>query len=48
MDERPAFFRGPDRGRWLVVAVLILVGVGLYFWFAPTNSPAAPPAAETE
>ena len=48
MDERPAFLRGPDRGRWLMVAMLILAGLGLYFWYAPTSSPPAPPAAETE
>ncbi len=48
MDERSAFSRGPDRGRWLMVAILILAGVGLYFWFARSNTPAAPPAAESE
>ena len=48
MDERPAFSRGPDRGRWLMVAMLILVGVVLYFWYARASIPAAPPAAETE
>ena len=48
MNERLATSRGPDRGRWLMVAVLVLLGVGLYFWFAPRSRPAAPPAAETE
>jgi len=49
MDQRPASFsRGPDRGRWLMVAALILLGIALYFWFAPSSPPAAPPGAEAE
>jgi hypothetical protein len=48
MNERPAFSRGPDRGRWLLVAALILLGIGLYFWFAPSSPPAAAPAAVAE
>jgi hypothetical protein len=31
-----------------VVAVLILLGIALYFRFAPSRQPAAPPAAEAE
>ena len=31
-----------------MVAVLILVGIALYFWFAPSSPPAAPPAAVAE
>ena len=49
MNERPApVTRGPDRGRWLMVAALVLLGIALYFWFAPSSQPAAPPAAEAE
>ena len=49
MNERPApVSRGLDWGRWLMVAVLILLGIGLYFWFAPSSPPAAPPEVETE
>jgi hypothetical protein len=35
-------------GRWVMVAMLILVGIALYFWFAPSSEPAAPPAAVAE
>jgi hypothetical protein len=28
-----------------MVAVLILLGLALYFWFAPSSQPAAAPAA---
>ena len=46
-DARPVS-RGPEMGRWLMVAALILVGIALYFWFAPSSPPVAPPAHETE
>ena len=46
MNEQPVFPRGADRGRWLMVAALILLGIALYFWFAPSSRPAAPPAVE--
>ena len=48
MNERPVPSRGPEVGRWIMVALLILAGIGLYFWFAPSTPPAAPPAAEAE
>jgi hypothetical protein len=51
MNERPTPVpvpRGPDWGRWLMVAVLVLLGIGLYFRFAPSSPPAAPPAADAE
>lgn len=46
-DPRSAS-RGPEVGRWLVVAALILTGLALYFWFAPASRPVAPPVVETE
>ncbi len=30
--------------RWVLVAALILLGIALYFWFAPSSQPVAPPA----
>jgi hypothetical protein len=48
MKERPVPSRGPEVGRWLLVAILILVGIALYFWFAPSSPPAAPPATVGE
>ena len=37
--------RGAPMGRWLTIAVLILLAIGLFFWFAPTTEPTAPPTA---
>jgi hypothetical protein len=48
MNERPVPSRGPEVGRWVTVAVLILVGIALYFWFAPSIPPAAPPGVLAE
>jgi hypothetical protein len=49
MNQPPApVARGPEWGRWLVVAVLILLGIALYFWFAPSSPPAGSPAVEAE
>ncbi len=48
MNERPVPSRGPELGRWLMVAVLILIGIVLYFRFAPSSMPAAPPAVGVE
>ena len=31
-----------------MVAALILLGLALYFWFAPSSPPAAPPTVEAE
>ena len=48
MNERPTPARGPEVGRWLMVALLILAGIALYFVFAPGSRTAAPPAVESE
>ena len=42
-EERPVA-RGPDLGRWIFVAVLLLIGVVLYFVYAPGTEPPARPA----
>jgi hypothetical protein len=42
MNERPVPSRGPELRRWVLVAMLILIGIALYFWFAPSSPPAAP------
>ncbi len=34
--------RGPELGRWLFVASLLLAGLALYFVYAPRSEPPAP------
>jgi hypothetical protein len=41
MSEERAMIRGPELARWLVVAIVIAIGLGLYFWYAPGTEPAA-------
>ena len=41
MSEERAVIRGPELARWLVVAIVIAAGIGLYFWYAPRTQPAA-------
>lgn len=38
--------RGPELGRWIVIAALLLIGLVLYFVYAPSSEPPAPPATE--
>jgi len=46
-EERPSA-RGPELGRWLFVGALLLIGLVLYFIYAPSSTPPAPPAAHEE
>ena len=35
----------PALGRWMLVAALLVAGLVLYFVYAPTSEPPAPPTA---
>jgi len=37
---------GWELSRWLVVAALIIAGIGLFFYFAPSTKPVVPPSVE--
>jgi hypothetical protein len=45
-DRTPA--RGLGLGRWLIVGALLLIGLVLYFIYAPVNDPPARPAEHEE
>jgi hypothetical protein len=32
--------------RWMIVAVIVLAGIGLFFYFAPSSKPAVPPTVQ--
>jgi hypothetical protein len=44
MNDARSASRGPEMGRWIAVAALVLAGLALYFWFAPSSRPVAPTA----
>jgi len=46
MDEDRVTLAGSDLARWIVIAVIIIAGVGLFLYFAPSAKPAVPPTVE--
>jgi hypothetical protein len=44
MHQERNVIRGSELGRWLAVAALLLIGLALYFVYAPHTDPPAPPA----
>jgi hypothetical protein len=46
MNNDQVTLRRSEWMRWLVVAVLIVAGVALFFYFAPSTKPAVPPSVE--
>ena len=46
MNDQGMAPRGPELGRWMFVAALLLIGLGLYFAFAPSSEAPAPPPAQ--
>jgi len=42
-DDRLA---GSELFRWMIVAALILAGIVLFLYFAPSTKPAVPPSVE--
>ena len=46
MDDDRVVLSGSELIRWMVVAVIIIVGIGLFFYFAPSSKPAVPPTVQ--
>jgi len=46
MDHDRVELTGSELIRWLVVAALIIAGIGLFFYFAPASRPVVPPSVE--
>ncbi len=46
MEHDRAEVGGSELIRWLVVAALIIAGIGLFFYFAPSTKPVVPPSVE--
>ena len=41
MNDERAVIRGPELVRWLMVAMVLAAGIGLFFWYGPRTHPAA-------
>lgn len=46
MDEDRVALTGSELVRWLIIAVVIIAGIGLFFYFAPSTEPPVPPSIE--
>ena len=44
MSQERIDARGPELVRWVLVAMVLLVGLVLFFIYAPMSDPPAPPA----
>jgi hypothetical protein len=44
MDHDRVELSGSELIRWLVVAALIIAGIGLFFCYAPSTKPVVPPS----
>jgi len=46
MDDDRVTMSGSDLVRWMVVAAVIIAGIALFFYFAPSTKPAVPPSIQ--
>jgi multidrug efflux pump subunit AcrA (membrane-fusion protein) len=46
MDHDRVVLSGSELLRWLIIALVIIAGIGLYFYFAPSTDPAVPPSVQ--
>jgi uncharacterized BrkB/YihY/UPF0761 family membrane protein len=46
MDQDRESLTGSELVRWLIMALLIIVGIGLFFYFAPSTEPVVPPTVQ--
>lgn len=46
MNDDRVEVSGSELARWLVVVAIIIAGIGLFFYFAPTSKPSVPPSVE--
>ena len=46
MNEDRVALTGSELVRWMVVAAVIIAGIALFFYFAPSTKPAVPPSVQ--
>jgi hypothetical protein len=48
MENDQVTLAGSELVRWIVIAALIIAGIGLFLYFAPSSRPAVPPSIEEQ
>jgi hypothetical protein len=46
MDDDRTELSGSELVRWMIVALVVLAGIGLFFYFAPSSQQAVPPSVQ--
>jgi hypothetical protein len=46
MEHDRVELTGSELVRWLIVAALVVAGIGLFFYFAKSTEPVVPPTVE--
>ena len=46
MDHDRVVLTGSELVRWIIVAMLIVAGIGLFFYYAKSTQPVVPPSVE--
>ena len=46
MEDDRVELTGSELIRWMIVALVVLAGIGLFFYFAPSSQPAVPPSVQ--
>ena len=46
MENDRVVLSGSELLRWLIIAAVIIAGIGLFFYFSPSTEPAVPPSVE--
>jgi uncharacterized membrane protein len=46
MDKDRVELAGSELFRWVIVAVIVVAGIALYFYFAPRTEPVVPPSVQ--
>jgi uncharacterized BrkB/YihY/UPF0761 family membrane protein len=46
MDDDRVVLSGSELLRWMIVAIVVIAGIALFFYFAPSTKPAVPPSVQ--
>jgi uncharacterized membrane protein len=46
MDKNRVELAGSELFRWVIVALIVIAGIALFFYFAPRTEPVIPPSVQ--